>query len=44
MSRTFELSPDARQLYETLSLKMGRNNTERTIRFVYDIPVKPEQP
>lgn len=37
MSRTFELSQDGRQLYETLSLKMGRNNTETSFRFVYDI-------
>ena len=38
MSRTFELSPDGRQLYETLNLKMGRNNTETSFRFVYDVP------
>jgi hypothetical protein len=38
MSRTFELSEDGRQLYETLHLKMGRNNTETSIRYVYDIP------
>ena len=40
MSRTFELSPDGRQLYETLNLKLGRNNYETSIRFVYDIPVE----
>jgi hypothetical protein len=40
MSRTFELSPDGRQLYETLNLKLGRNNYETSIRFVYDIPVQ----
>jgi hypothetical protein len=39
MSRTFELSADGRQLYETLNLKMGRNNTQRVIRYVYDIPI-----
>ena len=38
MSRSFELSPDGRQLYETLNLKMGRNNTETSFRFVYDVP------
>ena len=38
MSRTFELSEDGRQLYETLNLKMGRNNTDTPFRFVYDIP------
>lgn len=38
MSRTFELSEDGRQLYETLHVKMGRSNTETTFRFVYDIP------
>jgi hypothetical protein len=38
MSRAFELSPDGRQLYETLNLKLGRNNYETSIRFVYDIP------
>lgn len=43
MSRTFELSEDGRQLYETLHLKMGRSNTETSFRFVYDIPV-PTQP
>lgn len=40
MSRTFELSPDGRQLYETLNLKLGRNNYETSIRFAYDIPVQ----
>lgn len=38
MSRTFELSEDGRQLYETLHMKMGRSNTETSFRFVYDIP------
>jgi hypothetical protein len=39
MSRTFELSEDGRQLYETLHMTVGRNNASRVIRFVYDIPV-----
>jgi hypothetical protein len=40
MSRTFELSEDGRQLYETLHLKMGRSNTETSFRFVYDMPLQ----
>jgi hypothetical protein len=43
MSRTFELSEDGRQLYETLHLKMGRSNTETSFRFVYDIPLQTGQ-
>ena len=43
MTRTFELSEDGRQLYETLHLKMGRSNTETSFRFVYDIPVQVQQ-
>jgi hypothetical protein len=36
MSRTFELSYDGMQLYETLRLTMGRSNTPLDIRYVYD--------
>jgi hypothetical protein len=36
MSRTFELSGDGLQLYETLHLVRGRSNTPVVIRFVYD--------
>jgi hypothetical protein len=43
MSRTFELSEDGHQLYETLHLKMGRSNTETSFRFVYDIPLQTGQ-
>jgi hypothetical protein len=43
MSRTFELSADGRQLYETLNLKLGRNNRETSIRYVYDIPAETQQ-
>jgi hypothetical protein len=43
MSRMFELSPDGRQLYETLNLNLGRNNTETSIRYVYDIPAQAQQ-
>jgi hypothetical protein len=42
MSRTFELSEDGRQLYETLHMTSGRNNTPLVIRFVYDIPAQTE--
>ena len=40
MSRTFELSSDGRQLYETLHMTSGRNNTPLVIRYVYDIPMQ----
>ncbi len=43
MSRTFELSEGGRQLYETLNLKLGRNNTETSVRYVYDMPVQTSQ-
>jgi hypothetical protein len=36
MSRTFELSYDGMQLYETLHMTVGRNNTPLVIRYVYD--------
>jgi hypothetical protein len=39
MSRTFELSSDGRQLYETLQMTSGRSNTPRIIRYVYDNPI-----
>jgi hypothetical protein len=39
MSRTFELSEDGRQLYETLHMMAGRDNASRVIRYVYDIPI-----
>jgi hypothetical protein len=40
MSRTFELSSDGLQLYETLHMTYGRNNSPRVIRYVYDIPMQ----
>jgi len=43
MSRTFELSSDGRQLYETLHMATGRNNTPLVIRYVYDIPAETRQ-
>jgi hypothetical protein len=36
MSRTYELSSDGTQLYETLHMAAGRSNTPVTIRYVYD--------
>jgi hypothetical protein len=44
MSRTFELSEDGRQLYETLHMTVGRNNTPRVIRYVYDVPLDARAP
>ena len=43
MNRTFELSEDGRQLFETLHLRMGRSNTDTSFRFVYDIPPQTRQ-
>ncbi len=43
MSRTFELSEDGRQLYETLHLTSGRSNTPQVVRYVYDIPIQNKQ-
>jgi len=37
MSRTFELSQDGRQLFETLHIDNGRSNTPLYIRYVYDV-------
>ncbi|MGB2898626.1 MAG: hypothetical protein WBB89_05125 [Candidatus Acidiferrum sp.] len=37
MSRTFELSEDGRQLYETFHMTTGRNNTPLVVRYVYDL-------
>jgi hypothetical protein len=36
MSRTFELSYDGTQLFETVRLTMGRSNTPLDIRYVYE--------
>jgi len=44
MSRTFELSSDGLQLYETLHMTTGRSNSPRVIRYVYDIPVQTAAP
>lgn len=37
MNRSFELSRDGRELYETLHIDNGRSDTPITIRYVYDI-------
>jgi hypothetical protein len=44
MSRTFELSSDGLQLYETLHMTAGRSNSPRIIRYVYDIPMQAAAP
>ncbi len=36
MSRTFELSYDGTQLFETIRLTVGRSNTPLDVRYVYD--------
>jgi hypothetical protein len=36
MSRTYELSYDGTQLYETLHMTMGRNSSTLLVRYVYD--------
>ena len=36
MSRTYELSYDGTQLYETLHIAMGRSNSTLLVRYVYD--------
>jgi hypothetical protein len=36
MSRTFDLSYDGTQLFETVRLTMGRSNTPLDVRYVYD--------
>jgi len=36
MSKTYELSYDGTQLYETLRLTRGRSNSQISIRYVYD--------
>lgn len=44
MSRTFELSPDGRQLYENLHVEgSGRNNRSLEVHYVYDISVPTTQ-
>lgn len=40
ISRTFELSEDGRQLYQTLHMTTGRNNTPLVVRYVYDLPAQ----
>ena len=44
MSRTYELSYDGTQLYETLHMTMGRRDTTLLVRYVYDAYGPPLQP
>ena len=44
MSRTFELSSDGLQLYETLHMTTGRSKSTRVVRYVYDIPIPTAAP
>ena len=43
LSRSFELTADGRQLYETVHLTVGRNNSSVVIRYVYDIATQSRQ-
>lgn len=44
MSRSFELSPDGRQLYENLHIEnSGRSNRSVDVRYVYDISAQTTQ-
>jgi hypothetical protein len=43
MSRSFELSPDGKQLYETLHMTVGPSNSPLIIHYVYD-PAEPAKP
>lgn len=44
MSRSFELSPDGRQLYENLHIEgSGRNNRTLEMHYVYDISAQARQ-
>jgi hypothetical protein len=43
MSRTFELSADGRQLYETLHIDNGKSKTPLVIRYVYNVSTEDMQ-
>ena len=43
MSRTYELSYDGTQLYETVAFTMGRSSSPISIRYVYDQPAPSSQ-
>lgn len=44
MSRTFELSPDGRQLYENLHIEgSGRNSRTLDVHYVYEIVGEPQK-
>ncbi len=42
MTRTFELSYDGMQLYETLHMTVGRNSTPLVVRYVYEQAPTPQ--
>src|SRR5262249_30339362 len=42
--RSYEVLAGNQQLRETLFLKVGRNNTEVSIRYIYDLVSKPSAP
>src|SRR5262249_58506491 len=42
--RSYEVLEGNQQLRETLFLKVGRNNTEVSIRYIYDLVSKPSAP
>ena len=44
IQRSFQSAPGGQQLYETLLLTIGRNNTSVNIRYVYDLVPAPAQP
>jgi hypothetical protein len=39
MSRTFELSSDGRQVYETWNIDRGKNRSPLSVRYVFDIAI-----
>jgi hypothetical protein len=43
MSRTFELSRDGRQVYETINVDTGKSRRQMNVRYVYDIDSKNAQ-
>ncbi len=44
MSRTFELSPDGRQCFETVHVDRGKSKGQLTVRFVYNVEGASTQP
>jgi hypothetical protein len=42
LSRTYELSYDGTQLYETLLLPAGRSTSQLSVRYVFDQAASPQ--